>query len=51
MAMLPDLDVEWGDFSSDTLIKVSQSTVTKTSEGDKISNNVIHAHNKNIVTN
>jgi hypothetical protein len=50
----PELDVELGDFSSDTLINVFQSTVAKPSEGDKISegvDNMIHAHNNNIVTN
>jgi hypothetical protein len=43
---LPELDVEPKDLSSDTSINVSQSTVAKTSERDKISeevNNVIHA--------
>jgi hypothetical protein len=52
--LLPGLDVEPGDFSSDTLINVSKSTVAKTSEDDKNSegvDNVIHAHKKNIVTN
>jgi hypothetical protein len=52
--LLPELDVGPGDFSSDTLINVSQSTVAKPSEGDKISegaDNVIHAQDKNKVTN
>jgi hypothetical protein len=51
---LPELDVELGDFSSDTLINVSQSTVAKPFEGDEISEgvgNAIHTHNKNLVTN
>ncbi len=51
---LPKFDVEPGDFSSDTSINVSKSTVAKTSEGDKNSegvDNVIHAHKKNIVAN
>ncbi len=50
---LPKLDVESGDFTSDTSI---QSAVAETSEGDKASEGaqnqkVIDAHNKNIVRN
>ncbi len=50
---LPKLDVESGDFTSDTSI---QSSVAETSEGDEASEgaqnqNLIDAHNKNIVCN
>ncbi len=50
---LPKLDVESGDFTSDTSIQYS---VAETSEGDEASEgaqnqNVIDAHNKNIVLN
>jgi hypothetical protein len=49
--LLPELDVESGDFTLDSSI---QSAVVKTTEGDVDSEeaqHVIDAHNKNIVNN
>jgi hypothetical protein len=51
--LLPEINVESGDFTSDSFI---QSTVVTTSEGDEYSEearnlHVIDAHNKNIVSN